>query len=263
MKGDYVVQSYGVGLYVCGLKRTRRLMPDGHETFLPGFGTEAPALRLFVPGMHHFFEYEDPRENWWVVLKEPAPFAFDKALHQTVWFEEGYTFPIPSAVVLEKAEVPALRLAFSQVQEKYLSGLPHNLAEAELLLAGVLARFLQQKKEAAVPPDDSISERLRKLIDNDTQWKHSLDELCAQVGIGRDRGRKCFFERYSILPGDYRIKRRLAMILNLLNSTDISIKEIAYRCGISHEAYLSALVRKHFQLSPQQLRRKYGQMKLS
>ena len=107
MKGDYVVQSYGVGLYVCGLKRTRRLMPDGRETFLPGFGAEAPALRLFVPGMHHFFEYEDPRENWWVVLKEPAPFAFDKALHQTVWFEEGYTFPIPSAVVLEKAEVPA------------------------------------------------------------------------------------------------------------------------------------------------------------
>jgi len=264
MKGDYTIKVYGVGLYVHGLKRTRRIFPDGSEPFLPAFGTDQPSLRLYFPGMRHIFEYDEPRENWWVALKDPAPFAYDRALRQAVWLEGDYSFPIPSAIALEKAEIPALRLIFSQVQEKLLSGLPQHFAEAELLLAGVLARFLkQQNADSAVDAStDDVAEKLRKLIDSDAKWKYTLDELCAMAGVGRDCGRKCFYARYRIQPGDYRIKRRLALILNLLTSTGISIKEIAYRCGISHEAYLSALVRKHFQLSPQELRQKYRQMKI-
>ena len=257
LKAEHTVKSHGVGLYVYGMKRTRRIFPDGSEPNLPAFGINQPSLRLYVPGMRHIYEYEESRENWWVALEPPVPFEYNHSMREIIWNAGEYSFAIPAAIPLDNAEVPGMRMIFSQIHEKTLSGLPRDIIEAELMLAGVLVRFLQQKKPSADTSDCDIPEKLRRLIDNDEQEQYSLEELCAMVGVGRDFGRKCFFERYRILPGDYRRKRRIAQILNLLNSTDLSLKEIAYRYGISHQAYLSALIREKFQLTPTELRQIY------
>ena len=252
LKGSHVVKEFGVGLYVSGLKRSKYVLPDGAVLEMP----TQPSLRLYLPGMHSSYEYTTPRENWWVVLKQPSPIYYDFAMRKIVWKIDGHTIPLPYAVVLEAAEIPVARQIFSEINSKLQSNLPRENLEAELLLSSILMRFVQDKNPVS-NDDMSVAEKLKRLIDNDEAWNCSIEVLCDHLGVSRDHARKCFFSRFRILPRDYRIRRRISRIIELLNTTELSIKEIAERCGISNATYLSGLIRDNCGISPKELRKRY------
>lgn len=252
MKGSHIVASNGIGLYVSGLKRSSLTLPDGHLLPLP----DQPSLRLYFTNTRSSYEYVEPRENWWVVFKEPSPFYYDMTAHKPMWRTGDTTLPLPPAVNLEPAEIPAMRRIFSEITSKLRSGLPQERLEAELLLSGVLLRFVQ-KTPATTNSDLGIAEKLKYLIDHDENWTHSIEELCDHMEVSRDYARRCFYTSFRILPRDYRTHRRVSHIIDLLNTTELSIKEIAAVCGISNSTYLSWLIKTNCGLSPKELRNRY------
>ena len=103
----------------------------------------------------------------------------------------------------------------------------------------------------------TIAERYKQLIDADTRWTFSLEELGKQLSLRRDDARKCFVEKYGITPGQYRIQMRLGQITNLITSSDLSTKEIAWHCGLKNVTYLNALTSKYFDATPMQLIKRF------
>ncbi len=63
--------------------------------------------------------------------------------------------------------------------------------------------------------------------------------------------------RQCAMPGEYRMKQRLARIMDTIMFTDTGFKEIACRNGIANVSYLNRLLKKHFGMTPRELCRKY------
>lgn len=252
LQGEHKIKDFGVGLYVSGLKHSQYILPDGRELKMPS----SPSLRLYLPGMISSYNYNELRENWWVVLREPSPIYYDFAIRKIIWSFNNHTLPLPFAVELAPAEIPIFRKIFSEINSKMQSALPKEHLEAELLLCNVLLRFLSDKN-FDTGDDLGVAEKLKRLIDNNDTWNCSIEDLCDHMNVSRDYARRCFFSYYRILPRDYRIQRRVSRIIELLTTTDLSIKEIAELCGISNATYLCGLIRDNCGITPKELRKKY------
>ncbi len=235
--------------YVRGVVRDYVYWPDGKLKNI--FSADAGArLSLAFPGMKTDFEYGPERENWVVMLDWEA-LGFDAASHCFRIDTPSGPLPVPAELAIAPDEIPTLRMAFKRLTDYIHSSLPRHLAAADLLLAGLLARFLEE------PEVDTPAARLRRLIDADEQWHHSLEELSRQAGGSRDHLRRLFFERYRITPGEYRIQKRLKKILHLFAYSDLSLKEIAFAAGMRNVTHLNALIRQHCGKTPTAVRRRY------
>lgn len=242
----------GVGLYVHGLRKSVEFFPDGRVRTADVSTRNHPALRLYFGGGISSYEYDLIRENWWITLHEPVPIYYHSGLKSAVYRDGKQEIPIPSDIALDESEVPQIRRQFSQIQTGLLIGTAQGRAAAELLLAGILARFLLAELPTAIP---NMADRFRQLIDTDVTWEYTLEELADRLGLCRDSARTVFVQRFGIAPGKYRARDRLGRVLNMISGTDQSMKEIAFACGFKNVTYLNSLIRKNFNLTPLSLRR--------
>jgi len=249
----HIIGRTGIGLYVSGLKRSVEHFPDGRIR-TPDVSTRVPSLRLYFPGGISEYEYSNIRENWWVTFADPTPVVYDFALRRPVCCIGENRIPVKSEIPLSPAEVSAARMAFSEIHAGWLSGTELGKATAELILCGVFSRFLKEEFHLASP---LAADRYKQLIDADIQWDFSLEELSDKLNLRRDCARSCFCEKFGISPGKYRIQQRLGRIMELISSSDLSLKEIAWQCGLKNVTYLNSLTRKHFNATPSELLRKF------
>ncbi len=249
----HTIGKTGIGLYVCGLKKSKEFYPDGgirtHDV-----STRTPSLRLYFSGGISEYEYDNVRENWWITFADPAPVYYDFDLKCPVFSDGTNKIPISPEIPLDPAEVSSVRLMFSEIRSGWISGTPLGLATAELLIGGLLAKFLKAEFQMEMP---SVAERYKQLIDADVKWTMSLEQLSSQLSMRRDDIRKCFVEKFGIQPGKYRIQQRLGLIMDLITSSNLSAKEITWQCGLKNVTYLNALTSKYFNATPMELIKRF------
>ena len=250
---SHVISGSAIGLYVGGLKKSVERFPDGRIR-TPDVSYRVPALRLYFPGGFSEYEYENIRENWWVAFADPVPIYYDFASKRAMLRVDDKTIPVKAELPLSPAEVATVRRQFSEIYAGWQSGTALGKATAELILGGVLARFLKAEFSWET---GSPAERFKNLIDSDIQWEFSLDELGARLGLRRDVARKLFIEKFNTTPGQYRIQQRLARIIELISQSDLSLKEIAWQCGLKNVTYLNSLTVKHFNSTPSELVKRF------
>ncbi len=253
LRNRHVINSTAIGLYVCGLKHSREFYPDGRIR-TPDVSARIPSLRLYFPDGVSEYEYENIRENWWVAFGEPSPVYYDSAARQPMFRTEEGGIPIKAEIPLAPAEIPAVRMAFTDIRSGWESGSPLGRAIAELVLGSLLAKFLSSEYQLAAP---TMADRYKQLIDADVHWFHTLEELGAQLDLSRDEARACFQQKFGLTPGKYRIQQRLARIMELITSSNLSIKEIAWECGLKNVTYLNAITKRHFDSTPAALIRHF------
>lgn len=249
----HTIGKSGIGLYVCGLKKSKEFYPDG-KIRTHDVSSRTPSLRLYFPAGVSEYEYDHVRENWWVTFADPAPFYYDIALKRPVFKDGENIFQVSPEIPLELAEVSLVRAIFSEIRAGWLSGTAQGLTAAGLLTGGLLAKFLNAEFHMEMP---SVAERFKQLIDADVRWTMSLEELSGQLSMRRDDVRKCFVDKFGIQPGQYRIQQRLGLIMNLITSSTFSTKEIAWQCGLKNVTYLNALTSKHFAATPSELIKRF------
>lgn len=245
----------GICLNISGLIYSEVYTGDGklYSLYDEGGVEMPPSLSLSLSGIRHRFEYNSNRENWILFLRQPCPFYYSAEQDSHFLRSPVCDFPIRSRILLEKDEIPALRRLFQEIRHKTQSGLPQELAEAELLACDLLRRFLKPESAGAT---HSAAIRFRERIDSDPDCRRSLDELATETGYSRDHIRQLFVAEFGIPPGEYRIRQRLARIIRLISGTDLSMKEIAAEVGIAHTSYLNQLIRKYYHTTPLELCRK-------
>ena len=247
---------YGIGLNISGLIYAETCSDDGQllRSYHGNGKEEPPSLSLATPGKICHFEYNEHRENWIIFLREPVPFYYDRNTGKIFMRSHAGDFPLRSRVPLDREETAPLRRLFQEIRHKTQSGLPHEHADAELLAAQLLRRFIPRKENI-----HSAAVKLKELIDADNLLRQSLEELAQAAGYSRDHIRQLFVQEYGLTPGEYRTRQRLALILQLISGTDMSLKEIAEKAGIAHASYLNQLIRKYYHTTPKELCRRLRQ----
>ena len=103
--------------------------------------------------------------------------------------------------------------------------------------------------------------RLRKMLDyinEHYQEKISLEEVAASAGISSSEAGRCFQKYYGKAPIEYMIEYRLDQARRLLESSELSVKEIGFECGFYDPSYFTRIYRKHFGITPGNYRKYAG-----
>ncbi|MBQ4496423.1 MAG: helix-turn-helix transcriptional regulator [Spirochaetaceae bacterium] len=85
----------------------------------------------------------------------------------------------------------------------------------------------------------------RRIINANLEKEISIEELAQKVNLNRTTLQKIFKEMYGLTVNEYRTKSRIQLAKNLLASTDLSITEIAGRCGYANASKFSEVFKKN------------------
>ena len=87
-------------------------------------------------------------------------------------------------------------------------------------------------------------------IEQYADQKINFRELSALGGYSYDYFRHIFKRKFGVSPQEYMIEIRLNNARRLLESTNLSCTEIAYRCGFSNSPQMTAMFKKKFKETP-------------
>jgi len=124
--------------------------------------------------------------------------------------------------------------------------------ELALILHGMLQRLAAGKGEAGRRPGEAA--RMRGYIDRNFSGRVDIAALSGLIYKSGSQAIRIFKREYGETPYEYLIGRRLELARELLRSTNMLIKEVAYRSGFADEHYFSSVFRRRFGLTPREYR---------
>lgn len=98
-------------------------------------------------------------------------------------------------------------------------------------------------------------QNVRRIINSNLEKEISIEELACKVNLNRTTLQKVFKEIYGLTVNEYRTKARLQLAKNLLVSTDLSITEIAGRCGYANASKFSEVFKRNEGVLPKDWRK--------
>ncbi len=92
------------------------------------------------------------------------------------------------------------------------------------------------------------------IINADPYQDYDLPSLCRQCGVSVSTLSRLFKRHLNTSPVNYIIDRRLEQAKRLLSISDMSLKEIAERCGYRSQSFLSRSFKNKFGMYPSKFR---------
>jgi AraC-like DNA-binding protein len=152
----------------------------------------------------------------------------------------------------ENSRIPAL---FGIILQKLFSPAVPGAFEISSMAYQVCMGLLEESYAQPASEDPSRFESLKKLLRENLQKSMRVSEMAEMAGLSRSHFARLFREREGVSPREYVQDLRLKKAVTLLYSRRLSVKEIAYSCGISDVNYFCRLFRKHTGMSPGEYRR--------
>ena len=84
----------------------------------------------------------------------------------------------------------------------------------------------------------------------------NVEQLCYDAGISHAHMLRLFKKEFGVSLIQYMISKRIALACELLTTTDLSVKSVAFSCGFSDEAHFMKTFKKHTGSSALQYRKK-------
>ena len=246
-----------VGLCLGGLDYMNIAPPGGGEQ-LKLTGAAAPFLTMIPPGAHVDFRFGRKRENWVIQCRMPELIPVAGACRQQLE-QDGSLLCFPYMRRIKAGHALPLRERFALVVSLWQSGTPANRIAAEWMTVGICGEMFAEEE----PPDQegtTPAARLRLAIDADRGFRKTLAELSREAGASAGFLRKCFRRAYQLEPAEYRARRRLSRIMELIDRNELSLKEIAEEVGMRHVTHLHAFVRERCGVTPGELQKQRGRI---
>lgn len=145
------------------------------------------------------------------------------------------------------------------------TGAPNLYAEsaAQFLAVHLLSmrRGLPEPSAGARNPGAITDRRLRRVLEfmrHHYAENLTLAELAREAGVSRFHFVTLFKNACGATPHQYLIKLRMNAAAALLEDLDLSVKEIAFRCGYADKSRFSAAFRAHFSQAPAEYRKNHS-----
>jgi AraC-like DNA-binding protein/mannose-6-phosphate isomerase-like protein (cupin superfamily) len=96
--------------------------------------------------------------------------------------------------------------------------------------------------------------RVVSLIERDLQADLSVPALAEASGMSRSHFTRLFTASVGRSPAQFVFEQRMRRAAQLLQTSELSVKQIATACGFNDPAYFSKAFHRYFELSPTELR---------
>lgn len=126
---------------------------------------------------------------------------------------------------------------------------PEMLGQS-LKLLSLLAGANQARGDTAAGLADSIRAKIESKISTPV----NLKELGLELGVPQSSLRRIFRDSFGVSPKAFQADLRMRRALELLELSELSIKEIAAESGFRNQYYFSNFVKKEYGLAPVKLR---------
>lgn len=125
----------------------------------------------------------------------------------------------------------------------------------EILALGAVTRRLQDRPES----EDQylLLQPAAELMVRNLGRNVSLAELAASVSLSPSQFSRTFRDRFGVTPHQYMMRLRMDAAADLLSTTDLSLTEIAHRCGYYDQSHLSNEFRNLKHMPPGAYRERY------
>ncbi len=130
------------------------------------------------------------------------------------------------------------------------------------MIAQTITRYRVGEPAAGVRkyPDDNLKKEVPvlyeavQLMEANIEEPLTTDDLAQHLDISRRQLERLFKKHLDSVPSKYYVQIRLEVARQMLLSTNISITEIALRCGFSSGAHFSTSYRSMYQITPSEER---------
>ncbi len=219
----------------------------------PGRGVPLHQGDLFIlrPGIWHSY-VPDQATGWcehWIGLRGPnIDNRFKKG-----FFDPGkviYRIGVREEVIALYDQALEIAVAEKVSCQQMLAGIGN-------LILG-LAMYYDSNRQF---PDQALVgriDRARAVMRERQAAGITPEEVAREVGMSYSWFRKVFRQYTSLSPSDYLNELRIQQAKTMLQSSPMSIKEIAYELNYSDSAYFATRFKLHTGLSPSQFREKFG-----
>jgi AraC family transcriptional regulator len=167
--------------------------------------------------------------------------------------------PVPFGTVDKKA------LRFAQLLKAELS---ETEAASELYVDSLITLFGIHLLRNYVAPNRRSgrdrgglpqykARRVRDYLNANLGRKLSVAELAAICDLSPGHFIQSFTKSFGVSPHQYLVDLRLAQAERLLVESELSIADVAFGCGFSSQSHLTTVMRRHKNMTPAQIRRRW------
>lgn len=129
------------------------------------------------------------------------------------------------------------------------------LSETWLMLLDEIEKHFVLPQISDTGKQDQVKSMLSYIHRNYSE-KITLAEISREASVSTREANRIFQKTIRQTPFEYLMHYRLEQVRKFLESSDLSITEISYRCGFTDSAYMGKQFRKIFGESPGEYRRK-------
>lgn len=123
-------------------------------------------------------------------------------------------------------------------------------------LIGLMYAFARNKKFTSNKLHVDVINRARLRIRESLESGITIQQIADESGISYSNFRKLFKEYTGVAPALYQQELRIQRAKELLSTTDLSVKEIAYRLNFESSDYFSSKFKLKVGISPVEFRKK-------
>ena len=195
----------------------------------------------FFPGETYHYE-DNPDDRWtytWFALHG------QQAIHMCNSIGYNYRNPVQHQQPIKPIQFLIDEIEAAYRSEDHSQFFPHSAAWR---IFDRLSENIEQDHT------EQLAHVLRRILDTEfTQSDISISQIAKDLRVDRSTLFRHFQRVYQVAPKQYLESQRMHHAEALIRGQQLSIKDIALRCGYEDAQYFSRVFRKHFQCSPTQL----------
>lgn len=128
------------------------------------------------------------------------------------------------------------------------------------ILCGIWFELIERRwryQSIVKKPKDIDEERIYEAIEfirKNYQSKISLEEICREINVSKSECCRCFQRKLKMSPFEYLLTYRITAAAKLLETSNLTVVEIALQTGFSSNSYFCKLFRKYMSQTPLEYR---------
>lgn len=214
-------------------------------------GTLTPGQALFLPrGIAHRYTAADPNPwsiHWMHFIGDDADYYLRNLP------DDEFTLPLDPACLRDVSGVfrDAYRVLSGGYSGSALSYLSHL---ARHILGLIFYRNRAYSPTLRAPAGRDMGGEMDYLIDHCTE-SLTIDQLARRAGLSVNHYSLLFHQHAGLAPGQFLIQQRIRLACRLMDTSSLTIREIAAQVGYDDPYYFSRLFSKTMGHSPREYRR--------
>lgn len=213
-------------------------------------------ITLTPPDTVSRYELEEASYHWCIHFPPPATSGGDLCTRLPLYLHLGSRADVISERFRAIAEIAARGSSGSRQKQE------RARAEAAAMLQALLLKLpsltLASPKRHYSRKSDQAIEAIGQKIDLNFHQPLRVEDLARESGLSRNYFAVRFHAIFGVTAPAYLLARRIELARNLLLSSDLPVKQVAYECGIHDPHYFNKQFRRSTGVSPTEYRLRAG-----